>query len=251
VSDKVFFSLPFNHALRLSLRRDKLTFWNDYYGRNVLTAKSVAQIGFDLCECACAESGDIATKFKALTGIELDEQTIAASKYAPVETKVFGTMDENAAVYSLGVFLRDLLISTGRSDSRLRAIFDKACGQYPFMRYSDFRELREYLAIYLRTEVDEEIYGVVIAADKPLPEPIFRHTFSENPAEEKQEAVCFVPYSGAQKLWHSLLKNITFAKIQIFLTIIFIVFASVAIPITATGRYHDAPTFACYETFYK
>ncbi|MBR5774506.1 MAG: hypothetical protein IKY44_06620, partial [Clostridia bacterium] len=162
MSDTVFFSLPCRPCINLRLKRSSLTFWDEYCGRSVLTAKMVAQIGFDLCESACAVRGDIETRFKALTDLPLDERTISTSKYAPVETKVFGTMDESAAVYSLGVTLRELLISTGRSDMRLKAIFDKACGQYAFSRFAGFREMRDTLGVYLKNEVDEELYGVMI-----------------------------------------------------------------------------------------
>lgn len=244
MSDKVFFSLPCRPCVNLRLTRDRLTFFSEYCGRSVLTAKTVAQIGFDLCESACHEGGDIATRFQQLTGLVLDEQIINTSKYAPVETKVFGTLDENAAVYSLGVLLRELLISTGRSDSRLRAILDKACERYPFMRYEDFRALREDLAIYLKTEVEEEIYGVVITADKPLPEPIFRHNHTEKAPDE---AVCFVPYSRVQRARHFAATKLTLPRIQIALAAFFILFSSISIPLTSLSRAHDIPTLAYYE----
>ncbi len=249
MSEKVFFSIPCKPAITLCLRKDRLTFFNEYSGRNVLTAKAVAQIGFDICENAHCLCDDIAAGFKALTGITLDENAIASSKYAPVETKVFGITDENTAVYSLGVLLRDLLISTGRSDMRLRAILDKACERYSFTRYASFNELKEDLAIYLKDEVDEEIYGVVIVSDKPLPEPIFKRSYTEKAPDEVLEAVNFKPYSRGQEIWHSISKRLTLPRIQIILAVIFILFSSISIPITSVKQAHGIPTFSSSQTY--
>lgn len=247
MSDKVFFSVPCKPSITLCLQKNKLTFFNEYSGRNILTAKAVAQLGFDLCENAQHLCDDVVLGFKALTGITLDENTIASSKYASVETKVFGITDENTAVYSLGVLLRDLLISTGRSDMRLRAILDKACERYSFTRYANFNEFKEDLAIYLKDEVDEEIYGVVIVSEKPLPEPIFKHSYKEKAPDEVSEAVNFKPYSRAQEIWHSLSKHITLPRIQIILAVFFIAFSSISIPITSARQMHDIPTFSHYD----
>lgn len=251
MSDNIFFSIPCKPSIKLRLKKDKLTFYNDYCGRNVLSAKSVAQIGFDLCESIGKPCIDINKSFKTLSGITLSEDMLAHSKYAPVETKVFGIISENTAVYSLGILLRDLLISTGRSDTRMRAILDKACDQYSFMRYNSFRELKEDLGIYLKTEVDEEIYGVVIASDKPLPEPIFKHAHTEKPVEEREEAVNFKPYSTPQEVWHKLSKHLTPLRIKAALFAFFIIFSSISIPVTSVKRSHDIPTMAIQSIYNK
>lgn len=249
MSEKVFFSVPCKPGITLQLKKDSLTFFNEYSGRNVLSPKAVAQMGFDLCENADKLRGNIVGNFKALSGISLDEITLSSSKYAPVETKVFGTINENTAVYSLGILLRDLLISTGRSDTRLKAILDKACDRYPFTRYNTFCELKEDLAVYLKAELDEEIYGVIIVPDKPLPEPIFKRTYTEKPPDEVLEAVNFKPYSKAQEIRHTLSKRLTLPRVQIILAAIFILFSSISIPITSMRQSHDVPTFSYYENY--
>lgn len=249
MSDKVFFSIPCKPSVTLCLPKSKLTFFNEYSGRNVLTAKLVAQLGFDVCEVARYMRDDVAVGFRALTGITLDESTIASSKYASVETKVFDTLNENTAVYSLGVLLRDLLISTGRSDMRLRAILDKACERYSFARYESFNDLKEDLAIYLKDEVDEDIYGVVIVSEKPLPEPIFKHSYTEKAPDEVSEAVNFKPYSRVQEIQHSLSKHLTLPRIQIILAVIFIIFSSISIPITSIQQSRDMPTFSNSQNY--
>lgn len=251
MSEKVFFSVPCKPSVTLCLPRSKLTFWNEYSGRSILNAKNVAQLGFDICEIARCICTDTAIGFEILTGITLDENTIASSKYASVETKVFGTTDESTAVYSLGVLLRDLLISTGRSDMRLRAILDKACELYSFARYQTFNDIKEDLAIYLKDEVDEETYGVVIVSDKPLPEPIFKHSYQKKSDDEVLEAVNFKPYSKPQEIWHALLKHLTLPNIQIILAVIFIIFSSISIPVTSVRQSHGTPTFSHYENNLK
>ena len=247
MSEKVFFSLPCKPDIRLNLKKDRLTFWNEYSGRAILTPKFVAQIGFDICENALELRDDIFYCFRTLTGITLDEAVIYSSKYAPVDVKVFGNINEGAAVYSLGVFLRDLLISTGRSDMRLRAILDKACEQYVFIRYSTFDEFKEDLAIYLRSEVDEEIYGVIITSDKPLPEPVFRHNRAQKAPDLLPETINYTPYSKIQKIRHSASKHLTLPRVQIILAVIFIVFSSISIPLTSVRQSHDIPTFSYFE----
>ncbi len=251
MSESTFFSIPCKPSISLRLNREKLTFYNEYCGRNVLTGKAIAQIGFDICENVDSFSTDIRKAFKALTGTELTDELLTSSKYAPVETKVFGIISENTAVYSLCVLLRDLLISTGRSDIRLRSILDKACDRYAFSRYPSFSELKEDLAIYLKTEVDEEIYGVIITSEKPLPEPIFKHKRTEKTYCEKEEAINFQQYSKAQEIWHSLSKSLTLERVQLYLAVFFIVFSIIAIPVTSIGKSHrqsnDVPTLSYYQ----
>ena len=244
----IFFSIPCKPDIHLRLKKEKLTFYNEYCGQSTLTAKTIAQIGFDICECIGSPQDSIATVFKELSGIELNESTLAASKYAPVEAKVFGIINENTAVYSLGVLLRDLLISTSRVDYRLRAILDKACDCYSFLRYNSFCELREDLAIYLKSEVDEEIYGVVITADKPLPEPVFRLA---KPTAEREEAVNFKPYTKPQQIRHRLAKSITLPRIQAVLAATFILFSSISIPVTSARKSHNIPTLTYTEARYE
>lgn len=252
MSEKVFFPVPCTPKIGLRLKKEKLTFYNEYSGRNVLTSKTVAQIGFDLCENSESLCENITENFKSVSGITLSDEILASSKYSPVESKVFGIVNENTAVYSLGILLRDLLISTGRSDLRLRAILDKACDRYSFTRYNSFCELKEDLAIYLKTEVDEETYGVIIAADKPLPEPIFSHSHRESKSEEIRESVHFASYSRAEEMRYSISKHLTIPRVQAVLTAFFILFSSISIPITSTKKAmqenNGLPTAAYYET---
>lgn len=251
MSDSIFFFVPCTPKIGLHLDRKKLTFYNEYSGRNVLTSKAVAQIGFDLCESAQKHCEGIAEGFKAMSGITLSDDLLSYSKYSPVETKVFGIINENTAVYSLGILLREMLISTGRSDLRLRAILDKACDRYSFTRYNRFCELREDLAIYLKTEVDEETYGVIITCDKPLAEPIFRQLHKEKVREEIEEAVNFVSYSRAEEIRHSISKHLTLPRVQAILTAFFILFSSISIPVTSINKtklMNDGiPTMVYYE----
>ena len=251
MSGKVFFFVPCTPKIGLRLNKERLTFYNEYSGRSILTSKTVAQMGFDLCESAEGMCDSITENFKALSGTALSDELLYSSKYSPVETKVFGIINENTAVYSLGVLLRDLLISTGRSDLRLRAILEKACDRYPFTRYDSFREFKEDLAIYLKTEIDEELYGVIISSDKPLPKPIFRQSDKKEYQVVIQESVKFTPYSRADKLRSNISKHLTVTRVQAVLTAFFILFSSISIPVTRVNRSQQMndgiPTVPPYE----
>jgi len=248
MSEKVFFTLPCKPCVTLRLPKSKLTFFNEYSDTNVLTAKSVAQIGFDICEAVHCMLGDAETVFRELTGISLDGDTVVSSKYASAEAKVFEIINENTAIYSLGVLLRDLLISTGRSDMRLRAILDKACERYSFARYESFCDLKEDLAIYLKSEINEDFYGVMIVSEKPLPEPSYTLSCSKKAPDEASEAVTFKPYTRTQEIWHNLPKRLTLSRIQIILAVFFIVFSSISIPVTSVRQSRDMPTFSISQS---
>ena len=237
--EKISLTLPTVPDLTLRLCRASLTFYNDYAGRSVFSAKAIAQIGFDLCESIRNAMNDGTEEcFKSLTGIVICHERITSSKYAPVEAKVFGIINESSAIYSLGVLLRDLLISTGHSDLRLRSILDRACDKYEFGRHRSFRELQEDFAIYLKSNVSEEVYGVIITE---RPSPV---TARAAAIEQRDEPECFKPYSRADIIKHEILKRLTFRRVQVILAVIFILFSSISIPITSANKRADLPTMA-------
>ncbi|MBR5272096.1 MAG: hypothetical protein IKU25_01690 [Clostridia bacterium] len=239
MTEKLIFAVPTVPDVVLRLDKKLLTFHGEYVGRSVLSAKMIAQIGFDVCENVRAGIKDgIEECFKKMTGFELSQERLTTSKYAAVETKVFGIINENTALYSFGVLLRDLLISSGHCDLRLRAILDKTCNKYPFNRHQSFRELQEDFALYLKNNVDEETYGVIITASPCLA----AHTSTEKASPLQDEPVHFQCYSRSQNVKHSLLKFLTFERVQIMVAAVLILFSSISIPLTSTNKNPGLPT---------
>ncbi len=242
MTDNLIFPLPTIPDVVLHLERKHLTFHNEYVGRSVLSEKMIAQLGFDICENANHLIKDGVEKcFSRLTSITLQQDVIAKSKFAAVETKVFGVVDESTAIYSLGVLLRDLFISGGNSDLRLRKILDKACDRYPFNRHQSLRQLQEDFALYLRNNVDEEVYGVIITEKVPEPQA------KERIAAIKDEPVHFQYYSHKDNVKRTLSKMFPFKRVQIILSVIFILFSSISIPLTSINKSTDLPTMATVQ----
>ena len=253
-----FSEIRLNANISLNAPKKLLTFSKNYGDFEKPHCKSIAYLGFDLCSIASQIIGSESSnkEFASLTGIDLTEDLLQNSDFSSVESKLFGTVDERAAIYSLGSLLSELMKKTPDNSFNLKKILQKATQMNFYERYKTFAEMQNDISEYLKSDIDCEKYGVLII--EPTVAKVAENTnpdsnaFSES-ASINFDSVLFTPNIGNGEIpKKSKIKKIfSFSNIRIAIIIAALLFSAVSfLKVYSEEKYLSdrfIPTQAYYE----